>query len=365
MNIDTQIQTRLKRVREWALNAKVDALFLTPGDNFFYLTGFQTEPMERLTALIVTQTSEILICPKMLEDQVTNVIPFKEMILWDDGQNPFSFVNAVIKNARIETMAIEGITSIVMVDKLKKGGIASFKMIDDLMSRMRSQKSPEELDVISEAIKRSEKAYEDTLKELAAGITEIEISGILEHNFKRQYLEDIAFRTIIAFGENTAIPHHEPTQRKLRNGDLILMDFGGKYHGYSSDTTRTVAYNSICNKFREIYEIVRTSQVETIISIHKNTKFSEMDSVARSIISKFGYGDNFIHRVGHGLGIATHEEPYLVPKNQEIIKVGTVFTIEPGIYIRDVGGVRIEDTLMFDGEKAIPFNSIGKELIVL
>ena len=365
MNMRSQIQTRLKRVREWALNEKVDALFLTPGDNFFYLTGFQTEPMERLTALIIMGKSEIVICPKMLEDQVTNATSVKEIVVWDDGQNPFSLVNNVIKNAKIKTMAIEGSSSITMVDKLKNGGIASFKIIDGLMSRMRVQKSTEELDMISEAIKRSEKAYEDTLKELAEGITEIEISGILELNFKKQYLEDIAFRTIIAFGENAAVPHHEPTQRKLKKGDLILMDFGGKYHGYSSDTTRTVAYNSISNEFREIYEVVRKSQVETIMGINNNTKFSEMDSMARRIISQFGYGENFIHRVGHGLGIATHEEPYLVPKNHEIVKVGTVFTIEPGIYLRGVGGVRIEDTLMFDGEKAIPFNSIEKELIVL
>lgn len=363
-NVDTTAK-RVESAREWLTEEAIDGLILLPGDNFYYLTGCRIESMERLTALVITSDSETTICPKLMEEQCQSSCKAKNVKAWVDGEDPYRLLRELFGSKRVKKLAIEGSIPYSSVLRLKDSGIKEITIADRFFSRLRSKKSASEIKSISTAIKRSENAYRNTLKEIEKGISEIELSEILEQNFKRQGLSSPAFKTIVAFGENSAKPHHEPSERKLLKGDLVLVDFGGVFSGYCSDITRTIGFETLDEKWTKIYQIVKRAHEETVNSINADTKFSEIDSTARKVISDAGFGDLFIHRVGHGLGISVHEEPYLIPGNLEKISEGTVFTVEPGIYVRGEGGVRIEDTMFFDGEKAKSFNSLEKDLVIL
>jgi len=356
---------RAESAREWLTEQATDALILFPGDNFYYLTGCKIESMERLTAFVTTSDSETIICPKLMEEQCQVNCKAKNVKAWDDGDDPYRLLRELFGLKRVNKIAIEGSAAYSSVLRLKDSGIKEITIADRFFSKLRSKKSASEIKSISMAIKRSENAYKNTLKEIEKGISEVELSEILEQNFKRQGLSSPAFKTIVAFGENSAKPHHEPSERKLRKGDLVLVDFGGVFSGYCSDITRTIGFETLNEKWTKIYQIVKRAHEEAVNSINADTKFFEIDSTSRKVISDAGFGDHFIHRVGHGLGLSVHEEPYLVPGNLEKMSAGTVFTVEPGIYVRGEGGVRIEDTLFFDGEKAKSFNSLEKDLVIL
>lgn len=360
-----EFMDRIGKSREWMSSRGVEAMFITPGDNFFYLTGLKTEPMERLTAFILTQESAVMICPIMLEEQVQEASWVKDVRTWKDGQDPYVPAGEALGKAVHGKIGIEGSLPYSIVMRLSEIGAGRVETVDEFLTSLRMVKSGEELDLISEAVSRSEKAYSMTISEAREGITEAELAGLLEYNYRKAGLDGLAFNTIAAFGSNAAIPHHNPSGRKLEKGRMLLMDFGGAYGGYSSDTTRTVAFGEPSEKMKSIYEAVRNSQVSTIESVAAGTRLCDIDATARRIITDAGYGEQFIHRVGHGLGIAVHEEPYLIPANTSEIAEGTVFTVEPGIYFRGEGGVRIEDTIAFRNGKAVPFNRLEKDLVIL
>lgn len=359
------LANRVRQAREWMSEREIDGLVLLPGDNFYYFSGCRIESMERLVALVLTADSGTLICPELLVEQCESVSGVNEIRAWGDAEDPYSLIRDLFESNSIRKLGIEGSIPYSTFLRLKQAGIQEIETADRFFSKLRSRKSAQEIESISAAVSKSENAYRNTIKCIEKGISEIEVSEILSQNFKKEGLSSPAFKSIVAFGENSALPHHEPSERKLQSGDLVLIDFGGAYSGYSSDITRTVAFESIDKELLGIYQTVKMAQEQTISSVSRGTRFSEIDSTARKIISDAGFGDLFIHRVGHGLGISVHEEPYLVPDNLEEISEGTVFTVEPGIYIRGRGGVRIEDTLFFDGNKAVSFNSLEKDLIIL
>jgi Xaa-Pro dipeptidase len=174
-----------------------------------------------------------------------------------------------------------------------------------------------------------------------------------------------AFSSIVSFGKNAALPHHSPDETKLAKGDSIVIDFGGRYMGYASDTTRTFFWGNPGEEMVNIYNVVRLANQEVERNIDNRTTYASVDAMARSIIDEAGYGDRFIHRLGHGLGISVHEDPYLLPKNTERVLKNSVFTVEPGIYITGKGGVRIEDTNYFNGSGCITFNKLEKEITIV
>ncbi|MGC8562408.1 MAG: M24 family metallopeptidase [Thermoplasmata archaeon] len=360
-----EIKSRIRLLQKWMSKENINAVYLTPGDNFYYSTGFNADSMERLLAAVITQERSIMISPLMLEEQVGGTPWPGEVVTWKDGEDPYKRVLEVFTKNNIKTLAVERRISYSDVLRFKKMGVRKFKFSDDVFNSWRIIKSKNEIEFIRTAVKSSEASYQKTLEEIHKGITEVELAGILEYNFKLHSLQSLAFESIVAFGENAGIPHHIPSDRKLRSGDVVLIDFGGKYMGYSSDTTRTCAYDKIQPKMRAVYGVVKEAQESALQNITRDSTYNSIDKTARDLITKRGYGEYFTHRLGHGLGIAVHEEPYLNSINKQIIQKGAVFTIEPGIYLKGVGGVRIEDTVTFDGKKAFPFNELSKELAII
>ena len=365
VDFGNEIKSRIKLLQRWISEENIGGIYLTPGDNFYYSSGFNADSMERLLAVIITAERSVMVSPMMLEDQIRGTPWPGEIVAWKDGEDPYKCVSEVFTKGHIETLAVENRIGYSDVLRFKKMGVKKFKFSDSLLNSLRIIKTKSEIEFISMAIKSSEFSYEKALEEVHRGMTEMELAGILEYQFKLHSLQSVAFESIVAFGENAAIPHHVPSGRKLRSGDIVLIDFGGKYMGYSSDTTRTCAYDKIQPGMKTIYEVVKDAQESALHGIKRDSTYASIDKTARDIITKSGYGKHFTHRVGHGLGIAVHEEPYLNPLNKQVIQKNAVFTIEPGIYLKGRGGVRIEDTVSFNGQRAIPFNKLSRELEVI
>jgi len=234
-----------------------------------------------------------------------------------------------------------------------------------LFTELRIIKTDDELNKIKKAAKVSDLAFSHILNFAKQGMTEIEVAVELEFFMRKNGAEGVSFDTIVASGERSALPHGEPTDRKIRLGDILLMDFGCIVDGYCSDMTRTVAIGEISEEKRNIYETVKKAQQTGLDAIKNGQACKGVDGLAREVIENSGYGTSFTHALGHGVGMEVHEEPRLSPKATETLKTGMVVTVEPGIYIRDLCGVRIEDLVCVTEKGYTNFTSSTKELIIL
>lgn len=230
---------------------------------------------------------------------------------------------------------------------------------------LRMIKTEEELKKMQTAADIADAAFEHILNYIRPGITEMEIANELEFFMKRNGASGLSFDTIVAVGERSALPHAFPDKNEVRKGEVVLMDYGCVYEGYCSDMTRTVAVGNISDKMKEIYDIVLKAQESAEQSIKAGITGIDADKVARDIIEKAGYGKNFSHSLGHGVGLEIHEAPNLSPKSPLFLPKNTVVTVEPGIYVEGLGGVRIEDMGYVTKDGFISFTKSPKDLIIL
>lgn len=237
-----------------------------------------------------------------------------------------------------------------------------YKIIDisNEISKVRAIKDEDELDKIRKAGEITGIAMKMGMEKLEEKVSEKQIAGIIDMTMKSAGAEDYAFPSIVAFGENTAYPHHIPTDRILRSNDIALFDIGAKYNGYCFDSTRTFIFTN--QEVKKIYEIVLQAQLEAIDSVRDGILASEVDAIARRVIEKTGYGKYFIHSTGHGVGVEIHENPSISMNSKEILKENMVITVEPGIYIKGRYGVRIEDTVIVTKGKPIVLETAYKLL---
>ncbi|MDK2836327.1 MAG: Xaa-Pro aminopeptidase [Thermosediminibacterales bacterium] len=235
--------------------------------------------------------------------------------------------------------------------------------ISNLIEGIRKIKTAEEISLIKEAVKIAENAFTHIVKIIKPGIRELDISAELEYFMKKYGSERPAFDTIVASGPRSAFPHGKATERKLENGDFVTIDFGSTVNGYRSDITRTVILGNPSQKQREVYETVLRAQRAALEQIKHGVKASDADLYAREVINTSGYGRFFGHGLGHGVGLDIHEEPGLSPKSKATLEDGMVVTVEPGIYISDWGGVRIEDLVVVRHDGVDNLVKLSKDLI--
>lgn len=353
---------RVEKLRELMAESRIDAFLVPTGPNFFYFTGFETESHERLTLMFITPDDQFILAPKLMEEQLRLNSWVEDVRPWADDQNPHHIARDYLESNRASMVAIDGVLPYFHYAPLFHNSSSKEVLGDGFTASLRMVKDREEMDNISTAIRKSEEALKLTIDSVTGGMTEKEVATRLEENFKKKGLDALAFATIVAAGENSSIPHHDPTDRKIARYEPIIIDFGGRYRGYASDTTRTFFIDRAKPEMEEIYEIDREAQENTLEALNSETTYADADRIAREIISRKGYGNNFIHRLGHGLGISVHEDPYLVPDNRQPMKENSVFTIEPGIYLPGRGGVRIEDTVYFQNGKCRAFNMLPKSI---
>ncbi len=342
---------RLTRLRELMAAAKLDAAAFVPGPNLTYLTGLAIHlSQDRPLVIIVPATSDPVLIVPILEAERFAELPFATRRFTYSDEEGFlpAFEQAAgalkLANARIGT---EGLRMRVLEGRLLERfapGCTVFSA-DDALMPWRLRKSPEELDTMRRAIALSETALHETITHVRPGQTERQIAAQLEIALTDAGSEGNAFNQIVLSGPNTARPHGVASARAVAVGDLLLFDYGGMFDHYPADITRTFAIGSPDPHLAEVYAVVLAANEAAIAAIKPGVAAMDVDRAARQVIVDAGYGEYFTHRVGHGLGLDVHEPPYMRAGNPQLLEPGMVFTIEPGIYLPGVGGVRIEDNV--------------------
>ncbi|MBS3781533.1 MAG: aminopeptidase P family protein [Candidatus Thermoplasmatota archaeon] len=358
---------RLARFTESMQNS-FDGALITPSSNLFYLTGMKPgNVMERLfLAVVYPQKAPSLIAPKLFEDEIHRAkIDFGDIYLWEDTDDPYVHLRRILKDieASQKNLLIEdSMASDILMNIREQIDKYEWSSLNSQTSRLRKIKSEEEMELMKKAAEIADKTYREILKEDLRGMSEKELASLIDYIIKKNGAKETSFETIVASGPNSANPHHTPSDRKIQEKDMVIMDFGARYEGYCSDITRTAAIGDILEIEEKVYGIVKEAQSQARKIAINGIEARKIDKEAREIMKKNGYGENFTHRVGHGLGIDPHEEPYLTENNEGKIKKGMTFTIEPGIYLKDRFGVRIEDDMWMDEEKSITLTEAERDL---
>lgn len=274
-------------------------------------------------------------------------------------------IHNLLKDLKIKKIAVESSVTYEFYSSLLMVGL-SVMPLRSVVEGLRILKDEEEIGLIREAIKRAEDAFNSVLPYIRPGVREIEIAWRLEDALKRAGSRRLPFDIIVTSGSNSSMPHARASERRLSKGDLVIIDWGGEAGGYFSDMTRTLLIKgSETSKKIDIYEAVLAANREAIRGIRPNIKAGKVDEIARKIIKKRGFEDYFGHGTGHGVGLDVHESPSISPKSKDKLKPGMVFTVEPGIYIPGLGGVRIEDMVCVTSDGSVALTGLSKELKII
>ena len=329
---------RQARLRAGAKTRGWDAILVTPSTNLAYSTGLSMSRSERLTALIlVTDGPAVLVTPAFEESNVTRDATVDDVQTWQEEQDPIAITAKLLLR---KTVGVEGSTAFSTASLVSSAASARVEDAAPVFDALRAVKSAEELAFIQEAGRRTVLAIAATHERLRRGMTESEVADILAQEFSNLGVHGDG---LVQFGPSAALPHGGPGERKLARGDAVLIDCGCRVRGYTSDVTRTVSFGPPSDDFRKVYGIVNRAQVAGIEALQAGRTGEEVDRAARKVIEDAGYGRYFTHRLGHGLGMDGHEHPYLVKGNRKPLVAGNSVTIEPGIYLPEKFGVRIED----------------------
>jgi len=363
---------RIEKLIQQLDNSHIDLIAINASQSLTYFTGLHFHVSERPTILLVGKgKAPAFIFPEFEYEKVNNAA--FDITLFAYPENPSTWRNIFKKALRY----FKGYQSMIGVEptamrflEINLLQLASSKIrftsAAHIFRNLRMIKDNEEISSIRQAIQIAQNALENTIPFIKAGTTEQEVVNELVINLLRNGSEpELPFAPIIASGPNSSNPHAVPGSRKLREGDLIVVDWGARKDGYISDITRTFALGSVDDELMTIYGTVKKAN-ETARRISPSNFISEkIDFAARDVIQEAGYGDFFTHRTGHGIGLEAHEEPYITAENPTEIKSGMTFTIEPGIYLSGKGGVRIEDDIVASDDGLITLTSLDRELRIL
>ncbi|PGL69142.1 Xaa-Pro peptidase family protein [Bacillus sp. AFS055030] len=364
------MEHRIQNLSTWLKEQDIQLGFITSTENVFYLTNFHCNPHERLLACLVFPNEEpILVCPQMEVGHVQNAGWKYGVIGFNDSQDPWAMIQESLakRNISVNRMAIEKEHLLVgryeRLVQLFPG--AQFLAAEEKLHDLRLIKDSEEIRRMQVAAEAADMACQIIVDRIAEGKTEMDLIAEMEYEMKKKGISKTSFSTLILTGANSALPHGNPGTNPIKKGDFVLMDLGFIVDGYCSDITRTVMFGQPNEQQREIYETVLKGQLAAIEVSKPGEVLGNVDRAARQVIANAGYGEYFVHRIGHGLGIGIHDYPSVNDSNTDIIKTGMSYTIEPGIYVPNIGGVRIEDDIVITETGAITLTKFPKELIIL
>ena len=336
-----------------------DAFLVTRLPNVRYLCGFTGSNGQ----LLLTPGGGVFLTDGRYVEQSRREVPDLRREAYS-GEFVPPFAQAC-QDLGVASVAFEsaGVTYVTYA-QLTATGVALVPTGEEV-ERLRRVKDPEELDALAAAQGIADQAFDIQVAKLVEGVTERQVALDLDVGMRGLGAEGSAFDTIVAFGENSAEPHHRPTDRVLARGDVVKIDFGCVVDGYHSDMTRTVAFGAPPDQLREVYEIVRQAQAAGVAAVRAGVPCAAVDRATRDPIIGAGFGEQYRHPVGHGVGLEIHEQPWLRQGNDEPLPEGAVVTVEPGVYLEGIGGVRIEDMVAVErgGGRVLPLTP--KELMVL
>jgi Xaa-Pro dipeptidase len=350
---------RIEELQE-LMHYRADYALISTGSNFYYLTGLNPQAsLERLFMLIVPAESDpFILAPKMYEAELVDAD--YQIYLWNDWEDPYIILKEKLKLNG--TYLVDDSLPASSLLRIQESLGGKFFTISPYLTRMRAIKSEEEIERLKKAARIADKVFINlTEKQKIIGLSEIEVAGIITELIKKYGAEGVSFDPIVAYGPASADPHHSPDRKKLKSG-VVVLDYGARYRGYCSDITRTIVIDKVPERIREVYTIVQRAQEMGIEAAVKGKMAREIDFAARQHIESKGYGNNFIHRTGHGIGLDVHEEPFITSTNETVIQNGMTFTVEPGIYIKGKFGIRIEDDIVIR-EKGVRLTRANRELV--
>ena len=354
------------RVRREALTRTiddndVDAVLVTRLPNVRYLTGFTGSNAQ----IVLSRSESVFFTDGRYTEQSRLEVPDLERITYLGAfGEPLGTACGRLGIARLGFEAHD--VTVADRDELQRRlGSVELVPVGKAVERLRWVKDDDELQMLREAQACTDRAFEDILDTLAVGMTERQVSLELEHAMRRAGADGLSFESIVAFGENAAEPHHQPSHRVLDEGDVITMDMGALYGGYHADFTRTIAFGQPAPELVKIHDVVRQAQQAGFDAVRAGITGGEVDSAARRVVEDAGYGDRFTHGLGHGVGLEIHEGPNFARDGEDVLPVGAVMTIEPGIYVPGLGGVRIEDMVEVEEDGCSVVGSSIRELVEL
>jgi len=344
-------RARTERCRNRLREVGADALVCFPGRNLQYLTGFAEDPGERHLFLFVPADGDpVLLVPALYEAQVRTETRVEDVRVWGDGDDPLAATRATIEDLELSDggrlLVDDRMWARFTQDLRAACPGAEFGLASEALGPLRRRKDARELDALRRAGAVADRALERVRERGAAvvGDTERDLARRIERLLAEAGGESLAFDVIVGSGPNGAMPHHAHGDREIGPGDPVVLDFGARVDGYPSDQTRTVVFEGDPPAaFERVHEAVREAQAAAVAAVEPGVTAAAVDRAAREVIEAAGYGDEFVHRTGHGVGLDVHEEPYIVADNDRTLEPGMVFSVEPGVYLPGEFGVRIED----------------------
>jgi Xaa-Pro aminopeptidase len=341
----------------------LDALLVSSPINVTYLTGFSGESSH----LILGRERTVLVSDARFTEQLASECPGLEVFIRPPGQNLYLAVAETLDKLGLRTVGIE--SSHVTVQEWETlrdvAKAISWKPVRDAVENRRAIKDPSELAEIREAIDMAQRAFAAFRAMLRPEDHEKDLSDAMESYVRRAGGRCTSFPTIVAVGPHAALPHAPPTEKRVAEGELVLVDWGASGRFYKSDLTRVLATRRISPKLEEVYKVVFRAQEAALKAIRPGVKGHAVDAAARAVIAEAGFGAAFGHGLGHGIGLQVHEAPALRPNSEVLLQPGMVVTVEPGIYLPGWGGVRLEDDVLVTPEGCEVLTSLAKDLVLM
>ncbi|WP_030960418.1 M24 family metallopeptidase [Streptomyces sp. NRRL S-378] len=358
---------RMASAARSAADAGLAGLLIAPGPDLTHLTGYRpTAETERLTLLVLAAGQDpVLIVPALEAPDAASAPGAGALTLrdWADGKDPYA-VTAPLLDIRGRFGVSDNTWSLHLLGLQRELPNTSFAALTDCLPMLRAVKDPRELERLAAAGAAADAAYAQIVHVPFAGRRETDVAADLAALLRAHGHSQVDF-TVVGSGPNGANPHHEAGDRVIRHGDMVVLDFGGLRFGYGADISRTVHVGEPTAEEQRVHDIVREAQQAGVAAVRPGVACQEVDRAARAVITEFGYGDRFIHRTGHGIGVTTHEPPYMVEGEEQPLLPGMCFSVEPGVYLPGRFGVRIEDIVTVTEDGGRRLNNAPRELAVV
>jgi Xaa-Pro aminopeptidase len=349
---------RIAKVLNIMGSKALDACIIRGMDNIYYLTGFRGSE----GTLFVTTGDVALITDFRY---ITHAKEVTKGVKIEEQRGKQNVVSELCEKYGIKKMGFDSFHTFYQMHKRWVETLKDVELVplESDIEEIRKCKEPEEIEAIRKAIDISTNAFVEVFEKIRPGKTEKEIARDLDFAMRSMGADSPSFDTIVASGPRAALPHAVPTDREIKAGEAIIMDFGAQLNGYCSDETCTIAVGDVNGKIREIHKIVSDAKDLAIEKIRSGMSIKDLDTIVRGFIDEAGYGEYFRHGVGHGIGIAVHEAPSITSVGEGVLEEDMVVTIEPGIYLPNLGGVRLEDMVLITDKGATVLTRLRKELL--
>ncbi|MEU2551628.1 aminopeptidase P family protein [Streptomyces sp. NPDC013313] len=360
-------RARMERAARSAADAGLAGLLVAPGPDMVWLTGYTpTAVTERLTVLVLTPGRDpVLVVPTLEAPDAERAPAASALTLrdWTDAKDPYAVTAALLQDhGRLGISDNTWAMHLLGLQRILPG--TSYAALTDALPMLRAVKDAAELELLAAAGAAADQAFEEIRNMPFAGRRESDVGHDLAGLLRRFGHSQVDF-TIVGSGPNGANPHHEVGDRVIRRGDMVVLDFGGLKDGYGSDTTRTVHVGEPTEEERRVHDVVRAAQEAGFRAVRPGAACQEVDRAARAVIADAGYGEYFIHRTGHGIGVTTHEPPYMIEGEERPLVPGMCFSVEPGVYLPGRFGVRIEDIVTVTEDGGRRLNNTTREMVVV